>query len=309
MRGETLVAVPLALGAAGCFGVANVLQTVSVRRTAPPRGVELGLVARLARDPLWLAGLSASIGGFGLEAVALGLAPVVLVQPLIVAELLFALPLGALAAGSRLGRREWSGAVAVAAGLGLFMLVVRPSNPRFTTSGDTWTTLACVAAATVAVLVGVAVRVRGLARTSAMAAAAAVALGLLAVLTKTAAHDFAAHGMSAVLTWQPWAVAAAGVVGLSLAQNTFGAGPLAVSLPLIDVGEPLVASIISVVVFGERLGHLTVASAGLLVSAGLVVTAGVVLLDRSPLVQAAQQQIATAGTATPDGFAEGVRVR
>lgn len=293
MRDETLVAVPLALGAAGFFGVANVLQTVSVRRRASRAGgVELALVARLARDPLWLAGLLASIGGFGLEAVALDMAPVVLVQPLIVAELLFALPLGALAAGSRLGRREWTGAVAVAGGLGLFTVVIRPSNPRFATSGTTWTMLVCVVAVTVAVLVALAARARGVARTSAMALAAAVALGLLAVLTKTAAHDFAVHGISALWTWQPWAVAAAGVVGLSLAQNTFGAGPLAVSLPLIDVGEPLVASVISMVVFNERLGHLSAASTGMLVAAGLVVTAGVAMLDRSPLVQAAQQQIA-----------------
>src|ERR1700722_9528600 len=160
MRSETLVAVPLALGAAGCFAGANVLQTISVRRRAPREGVELALVFRLAGQPLWLAGLAASIGGFGLEAVAVGLAPVVWVQPLIVAELLFALPLGALAAGSRLSRREWAGAGSVAGGLAIFALVVRPSNPRFRTSGATWAMLGCVAAVTVVVLVAVAVRVR-----------------------------------------------------------------------------------------------------------------------------------------------------
>jgi hypothetical protein len=65
------------------------------------------LLVRLGAEPLWLAGLGASIVGFGLEATALAVAPVVLVQPLIVGELLFALPLAAAqAAGDPdLGRK------------------------------------------------------------------------------------------------------------------------------------------------------------------------------------------------------------
>jgi hypothetical protein len=98
----------------------------------------------------------------------------------------------------------------------------------------------------------------------------------------------------------PWAVIAVGIFGLWLAQTAFRAGPLAVSLPLIDVGEPLVASLVAVMTFGERLGSLTVAMSAGLALAGGIVAGGVILLDRSPLIQAAQARLNPA-TATERG--------
>ena len=171
----------------------------------------------------------------------------------------------------------------------VFVLIVRPTNPRFEASGASWAALVAVTAVVVATLVLVASHVDGVARTSAMAAAAAVALGLLAVLTKAAARDFELHRFEALATWEPWVAAAAGIVGLLVAQNTFGAGPLAVSLPVIDVGEPVVASIISMVVFGEQVGGLGIVASAVLVASAVVVTGGVLVLDRSPLVQDAQR--------------------
>lgn len=107
--GALIVAVPASVGAAASFAVANVAQMRGARRSQTTRTLDPGLLLHLGADPLWLAGLGASIIGFALEATALAIAPVVLVQPLIVAELLFALPLAAAAGGSRLGRREWTG--------------------------------------------------------------------------------------------------------------------------------------------------------------------------------------------------------
>ena len=91
--GALIVAVPASVGAAASFAVANVAQMRGARRSQTTRTLDPGLLLHLGADPLWLAGLGASIIGFALEATALAIAPVVLVQPLIVAELLFALPL------------------------------------------------------------------------------------------------------------------------------------------------------------------------------------------------------------------------
>lgn len=302
MSGRSAVAAGLALGAAGCFAVSNVLQTVSVRRQPRREHIEATLVARLATQPLWLAGLAASIVGFALEAVALDLAPVLLVQPLVVSEMLFALPLAALAGGRRLGRREWTGAVLVAAGLATFSLLVKPTDPNFAAGPAKWAVLFAAVAAAVIATASIASRTSGLARTSAMAVASAVALGLLAVLTKACAHDFATRHLGALGTWEPWAVAATGMIALTLAQNTFAVGPLAVSLPLIDIGEPVVASIISATVFGEQLTGLTAGGLSGLVVAAVVATGGVVILDSSPLVQAAQRDLAKS---SPEGQQSG----
>ena len=67
---------------------------------------------------------------------------------------------------------------------------------------------------------------------------------------------------------------AIGIFGLWLAQTAFRSGPLAISLPLIDVGEPLVASVVAVMAFGERLGSLSPAmSTGLALAAGITAAA------------------------------------
>lgn len=289
-EGHTALAVGMALGAAASFGVSNVAQMDAVRRQ-PPGGrgqVDPGLVVRAARDPLWLAGLAASIVGFGLEAAALSVAPVVLVQPLIVAELPFALPLAAFIAGKRLGTREWLGIAAVTAGLAAVLATIHPRDTAIAGGPAVWLTLFAAVGLMVAALVGLTARSGGMARTSGLAAAAGATFGLLSVITKATTHQFAARGLGALATWEPWVLAAVGIVGMSLAQNAYRAGPLAVSLPLLDIGEPLTGSVIAIIAFGESIGRL---GAGALVgfAVGLaLIASGVAALDRSPLVKAAQ---------------------
>ena len=66
----------------------------------------------LLRRPLWLAGWAAAAGAFGFQAAALHYGPLSIVQPLLVAELVFA----SFCAGcgyartcrARAGRRRWS---------------------------------------------------------------------------------------------------------------------------------------------------------------------------------------------------------
>lgn len=287
---HTAIAVALALGAAAAFAVSNVAQMDAVRRQ-PPTGrsrVDPGLVVRAARDPLWLAGLVASVLGFGLEAGALSVAPVVLVQPLIVAELPFALPLAASIAAKRLGRREWAGIVMVTAGLATVEATIHPRDRAIAAGPVVWVALFAGVGLAVAALVGATSRSGGMARTSGLGAAAGATFGLLSVVTKATTHQFATRGLGALGTWQPWALAGIGLVGMSLAQNAYRAGPLAVSLPLLDIGEPLTGSIIAVAAFGEGIGHLGTPALVAFALGLAAIVAGVAALDRSPLVQAAQ---------------------
>lgn len=281
--GRYVPAVALALGAAACFAVANVTQMDAVSRRHDGGGA--GVLVRVARDPLWLVGLVASILGFALEAAALSIAPVVLVQPLIVAELPFALPLAALVAGRRLGRAEWTGIAMVTAGLAGVVGVIRPNDSAIAGGPLVWGALFASTAVLVAVLVGSGRRLGTIGRTSAYAGAAGACFGLLSVVTKATTHQFAHHGLAALTGWQPWALAAVGLVGMTLAQNAYRAGPLAVSLPLLDLGEPLAGVAIAVTAFHERLGSFTPAAAGLLAVAVVLILAGVAVLDRSPLVR------------------------
>lgn len=289
---QTTGALIAAFGAAAAFAVSNVAEMRASRRTQVRRRIDPGLLARLARDKQWLAGFGASFMGYALQATALALAPVVLVQPVIVTELLFALPLAAFLAGFRLGRREWLGAGLVAAGLAAFLLVARPSGESTSAPFTVWTMVIGGVAAAVALLAAAsAMLARGpMVRASLLAAAASVCFGLMSVLTKSLVHLFAADRLGALTRPQPWLLAGTAAAGLLLAQTAFRTAPLAVCLPLIDLGEPLVASLIAVFAFGEKIGRGSAILGGVL-AATVIVATGVAVLDTAPAVRAAQRRI------------------
>jgi drug/metabolite transporter (DMT)-like permease len=284
--------VPCALGAAAAFAVANVEQMRAARRAEAPEGVSAKLLVRLVRDPQWLIGFAASVAGYGLQATALFLAPVVLVQPLIVTELLFALPLAAAAAGRRLQAREWLGALVIAGGISGFLVVGNPSGDANNASLSTTVWLAIVVAVVVIALVVFAETLhrKPMARASGLAIAASICFGMLSVLTKIVGHQFQHDRLGTLLHFQPYLLAVAALTGLLLAQTAFRIAPLSVSLPLIDIGEPLVASLLAVIALHEKLDLGTGTAAGVAVSAAAVAL-GVGLLDTSPLVRAAQADV------------------
>jgi hypothetical protein len=93
------------------------------------------------------------------------------------------------------------------------------------------------------------------------------------------------QGISGVfLNWSPYALLFSGAASMFLASNAFQAGSLAASQPGLTLVDPLVASALGVVLFGDRLNlHAGPASGEVL--ALFVVVLSVILLSRSPLVQ------------------------
>jgi drug/metabolite transporter (DMT)-like permease len=284
-----VVVLPLALGAAAAFAVANVVQTQAARRSDSPDSLSPRLLMSLLRDRIWLIGLLASVIGYGLQAAALFLAPVVLVQPLIVTELLFALPLAAALKGARLGAREWVGAGLVAAGISLFVFVGDPAGERTNIPARTWllTTVCVVAGVAALAQFAGASRHRPMLRGTALAGAAGICFGFMSVLTKVVGHQFGDDGVRALTRPQPWLLAVIAITGLLLAQTAFRIAPLSVSLPVIDVGEPLIGSLLGVLILGERIGLGAGTVVGVAFS-GLAIVVGIATLDTSPRARAAQ---------------------
>jgi drug/metabolite transporter (DMT)-like permease len=123
---------------------------------------------------------------------------------------------------------------------------------------------------------------------------------LLSVLTKVVGHEFDDRGIAALASVQPWLLAIAAITGLLLTQTAFRIAPLSVSLPLIDIGEPLVASLLAALAFDERIGLGGGVAAGVGL-AGTAMVIGVVLLDTSPVVRAAQDTLSKAARREPVG--------
>ena len=289
---EMVIAVPAALAAAATFGLAAAVQhrqaqqlpttQASAGRSAGRRAGAFGLLARLACQPLWLAGIGLSVLAYGLQAAALAFGPLTLVAPIVATDLMFALPVAAHWSGRRLTGRDWAGCALTAGGVAAFLITAPQSSGRSDAAAGDWllafgaVALACAAA----LIIGR--RLRRAARAATTAVAAGLIYGMTAAVTLSMTRLVRAEGLwPALVHWQPWALAGLGLSGLALTMGAFQAGALGASLPVIDTVEPVAGVLIGTVVFGE---HLAAGPAGLAVQAAgaAAAVAGIVLLGSTP---------------------------
>lgn len=281
---SSALAVPAALAAAACYATASALQHHEARRSSAGNTVAVGGMVALIRRPLWLAGTVADLGGVGLHIVALGLGPVSLVQPLQVTGLLYALPLAGLLSRRRTTRGDLAAALAVVAGLALFLGLARAPG----TGGTLSTATAAVLGVVTLLLLGIGTL---LARTLAAPRRAAMLGGLAgcgfavgSVLLEDLGLRRSAGGWSALAT-APGLTAVAGavglgVVGLGLSQAAFQVGTLGQALPALTVADPVLSVVLASALLGETLSLSPLAVAADLLAV-LLVAAGVVRLARA----------------------------
>lgn len=259
----TLV-VPISLGSAAFFSLATALKHRSAGQMPHveqfrPREL-LGFAAATLRHPLWLAGILADVGGFGLQVLALHLGGLIVVQLVLVSAVLFSLVVAHWIAGTRISGRELVLAPVVVVSVVGFLLV----SGALTATPDRADRLPAVLAAVsiLAAVVSFVVASRRFSRRKWGSRRAAALLGVAAgaiyagtaALIKVCTNVAADHGPLALLTsWQVYALIAAGGSGLFLAQMAFQAGPLAASLPATATTDPLVSVVLGVVVFDEQL--------------------------------------------------------
>lgn len=273
-----LTAVLLAVVAAVFIAVGIVVRQHSTRHLPEDTSVGAGMGAALVCQPLWWVGTASAVGGYVFQALALGRGSLLLVQPVLVSSLLFALPLSARLVHRRVTGREWTWALLLSAAIAVFVLVGNPRPDRPHPPGPAWT------AATIAVVIVVAgclIRVRrsgARVRAVRLAVAVAVLFGVVAVLTTVCVHRLEYDGLAALLTVPaPYALLVVALLGTVLQQSAFHAGALQTSVPTMIVLEPIVAVTLGVVVLGD---HLAVGGRGmaLLVLVVLVMVASTVAL-------------------------------
>jgi drug/metabolite transporter (DMT)-like permease len=233
-----------ALGSALLVAIANVLQH---RAGHGPVERRLGQVLR---HPLWVFGALTGVAGFALHVLALSGGALALVQPLLVCGLLFALPLNSALERRAVRAAELAAAAAVVVGLAVFQLTARPATG--TSSADPRALAWCVAVTVAVVGVSLACSVvRPKHRATWLGLGAGIGFGLAAGLVKSAVGLFARHGVSALTSWTPYAFVVVVTVSIVVGQYAFNAGPLARSLPILTIVDPLVSVAIGSVAFGE----------------------------------------------------------
>ena len=266
----------LALLAALLFALAAALQQKGALNLPQISLRDPASLVRLVGQRMWLVGTLALLAGYVFQAAALDRGRLVIIQPLLVTTVVFALPLGYFLTRQHVGRREMIGAAVIVTGLALFVLFGDPAGGRENAPGSEW----AIAIAIIAVVCGVLLTFGGRGGLTMKAAVygtvAGILFGLSAALTKSTV-EYLHAGIDELLThWEPYALAIAGVLGFVLQQVSLGTGKLAPSVATVSVANPVVGILLGIILLEERLSrpawHVVLGCIGLaLALAGAVV--------------------------------------
>lgn len=281
-------AIVLSLAASLCTATSSICQRLGAK-SEEPANLDVGLVFRLIRHPVWLLGLGSMILGFVLQVTALRFGPLALVQPILALELLFVFGYMAVIGSRRVHTRDWLAAVAMSSGLGLFLLAAQPSGGRLHAPPILWwlAGLATLGAVLLGLIVAFGLGHRPAAgpsrRAAVLGAATGVSWGFLAAVIKELSSHLGS-GLASILTnWSFYVLIGAGAATLLLASHALAAGPLAASQPGFTILDPLSASLLGVFLFGEHLRSAPLYLAVEAIALALIVT-GVSTLSHSHLI-------------------------
>ena len=235
---------------------------------------------KLVRKPVWLLGLGADGLGYAAQAAALGLGKLIVVQPLITASVVFALPLGAKFTGQRVGKREIAGAIAVTLGLAGFTIISNPSEGKDDATVRGWLIAG-------AVLGGIAIVLFLLARgrkpglkAALLGTSSGVLFGLTAGLTKATVDRFDQGFVEVVADWHLYALILVSIVAFWLTQAALQTGALAPAFATTMSFETIAGVALGMTILDEQLHESTLGYIGsfLMLAIALV---GIVMLAGS----------------------------
>lgn len=256
--GYVLLMIVTSLAAAVFYGAGAAVEQRQAAAAPESSAGRPRLLVLLARQPLWLAGIAAQIGGFAAHAVALRSGPLATVQMLVAAELVVAVVIVRVWSGRPLSRVAWTAALVVVAAIAAFLaLTSLPANGHGTepphhavlrTALGAAATGACALAAA-----AVGLRAAGRRRAVLLALAAGLADSCSAVVTMAFTH-VASHGPAVIATsWTGYALVVCGTGNVLLTQTAYQTGRPLITLPVISAVTPVVSVAIGIGLLGETL--------------------------------------------------------
>ena len=245
----------LALAAAACFALAAALQQKGQFRVAregrPVEGVKD--IFRLLKVWVWLLGTAVLLAGYAIQGIALDVGKVVVVQPLLVTTLVFALPLGHWLTGQHVTRKQVWGAVVVVAGLAMFIRLGDPAEG--VDNAPTWEVLIAIGVVGAVSVVGLIIGRRGTAahKAAIFGGAAGLLYGLSATFDKPVFSGVDVGSGDLFTDWEFYALVGFGIVAFGIQQLSLATGQLAPAMASVAVANPLCSSLIGVLLYEERL--------------------------------------------------------
>ena len=226
-----------------------------------------GLV-RLLAVPVWLLGTLVLLLGYATQGAALDHGKLVVVQPLMVTTIVWALPLGHWLSHQQVVSRQVLGAGVVVAGLAMFVLVGDPdAGVDSAKTRDLVIAAVIIGVIVAALLLWLRSKSAAALRAAVLGVCAGLLFGLSASFAKPVIEDLHVSVGDAAGAWQTWALLGFGFAGFVIQQLSLATGQLAPAMAAVSVANPAVSVILGIVLFDERLTrpawHVVVAVAAL----------------------------------------------
>src|ERR1039458_4673855 len=279
---DLLLGIGAAVGASVFYSLGIALQAADAKEAPHDEHLRLALVWGLVRRGRWMLGTGLSILGWPLQVIALGLAPLVVVQPALAAGLLVLVFLGQRMLGEHAGRHEHIAMAAIVIGVIGAGLCAPPRSTGHTSERLTITLVLVVLAA--ASLLPYVLRAFRRSPAAVTIICAGLAFGWSGIATKLASDDLW-HGYFGVAIAWGLATAAASAVGVLSESSSLQARPAIQVAPVVFVTQTIVPVALAPVLFGESFSGTPLGGVPLGLSLALLV-AGAAVLVRSPLLLA-----------------------
>lgn len=249
------MSVVFALLAAFCFALAAALQQKGQFQLAE-RGLRVsgvGSLFRMISVPVWLLGSLVLLAGYVTQGIALGSGRLVVVQPLLVTTVVFALPLGHWITQQFVERRQILGALVIIVGLAMFVVVGDPDDGVDSAPAVKYAAAMIGVCVPSILLVVYGTRASPTAKAAMFGVAAGLLFGLSATFAK-ATIDQLSDGVLDVLSHpEVYGLFGFGLAAFGIQQLSLSTGQFAPAMAAVAVANPAISVLLGILLFEESL--------------------------------------------------------
>ncbi len=271
-----------AAAAAACFDGGLALQALDAREVPAEHRLRPALIGRLLRRRRWLAATGLAIAGWPFHLLALGLAPLSLVQPTLAFGLVLLLYLGHRVLGERVGRTEMLAVAGVVAAVAVLAWAAPAETDHHADAARI--ALGLVPLGLLGLVPLAAPRLRLRVASALLPFAAGAAYAFTGVSSKLLVDDLRTHVLTGVLLWAGL-TGLLGLAGLLIEMSALQVRAATHVGPNVFVVQVSVPVLLAPLVSGESWAH-TPLSGGVIVMAVAAIAVSAVVLTRSPAVAA-----------------------
>jgi drug/metabolite transporter (DMT)-like permease len=255
-----------ALLSATCYGIASVMQAISVRSAsrrsaaagAAPGPVDPGLVVRMLRQGLFVGSLAIDVLGFVAQLIALRRLPLFAVQAIVASNLAVTAVFAAWLMRARLAMREWLAVAGVV--IGVALLGSSAGAQGAARVGSAFQLGLIVAVLCVGACALVVVRLPNPARTPLLGALAGLGYAVLAVSARILPSFTPSH---LVRSPAAYTLAAAGIVSFMVYAAALDGGSVTTATAAVVLAETMPPALVGVIFLGDTTRHGLTAVAAL----------------------------------------------